>query len=50
MKAKPVETKICRRCGRSFDNRRKWRSRGIWEEVAYCSKKCGGSARGKRKK
>ncbi|MEC8420622.1 MAG: DUF2256 domain-containing protein [Verrucomicrobiota bacterium] len=34
------QIKICRKCGRSFSNRKKWQSRGIWNEVVYCSDKC----------
>ncbi|MDC0156131.1 DUF2256 domain-containing protein [Verrucomicrobia bacterium] len=37
---KRVESKLCKRCGRPFQNRKKWRLRGIWEQVLYCSDKC----------
>ncbi|MBJ57535.1 MAG: hypothetical protein CMP24_04785 [Rickettsiales bacterium] len=31
-------TKICLRCNRPFNWRKKWRNN--WNEVLYCSKKC----------
>ena len=34
------QTKICPVCHLSFNNRKKWKSRGIWEEIIYCSEKC----------
>jgi len=34
------ESKICPICNRPFENRKTWASRGIWEQVKYCSKKC----------
>jgi len=34
------ETKICKNCGKPFENRKKWKSRGIWDKVLYCSEKC----------
>ena len=32
--------KVCRQCNRSFSNRKKWESRGIWDKIVYCSDKC----------
>ena len=32
--------KICPTCGRPFKYRKKWRR--DWENVKYCSKRCGG--------
>lgn len=37
---KDSDTKLCEYCGRSFANRKKWSSRGIWPSVKYCSKAC----------
>jgi len=34
------ESKICPICNRPFENRKTWESRGIWDQVKYCSKKC----------
>ncbi|MGL5828014.1 MAG: DUF2256 domain-containing protein [Angustibacter sp.] len=34
------ESKVCMRCARPFTNRKKWASRGQWDQVLYCSKKC----------
>ncbi len=34
------ESKICPICHRVFENRKTWESRGIWDQVKYCSKKC----------
>ncbi|MEC7802686.1 MAG: DUF2256 domain-containing protein [Verrucomicrobiota bacterium] len=39
------QTKVCPRCGRSFSNRKKWQSRGIWDQVLYCSVKCRGAGK-----
>lgn len=39
---KDAETKICVVCGRPFANRKKWRSRGQWDQIIYCSKRCRG--------
>ncbi|MBT5916392.1 MAG: DUF2256 domain-containing protein [Opitutae bacterium] len=33
-------TKICPVCNRSFENRKKWESRKIWDLIVYCSDKC----------
>ncbi len=33
-----VRSKICARCGRSFDWRKKWEA--CWDEVRFCSQKC----------
>ena len=35
-----MQTKICQACGRSFENRKKWRE--DWDQVKYCSAKCRG--------
>jgi hypothetical protein len=43
-----AEVKSCPVCGRPFVNRKKWRSRGVWEQVVYCSKRCRREAKGKR--
>lgn len=34
------ESKICPVCHLSFNNRKKWRIRNIWNEIKYCSDKC----------
>ncbi|MDZ7706733.1 MAG: DUF2256 domain-containing protein [Trueperaceae bacterium] len=39
-RARPTETKTCAACGRPFSNRGKWRRRGVWDEVRYCSRGC----------
>ncbi|MCP9272154.1 DUF2256 domain-containing protein [Mycolicibacterium arenosum] len=36
----PEETKTCPVCRRPFTNRRKWRTRGVWDRVVYCSERC----------
>jgi hypothetical protein len=41
---KNTETKTCATCGRPFSNRKKWRSRGQWDQVVYCSTRCRGAA------
>ena len=44
------ETKMCPVCGRPFGNRKKWESRGVWDQVIYCSDRCrrrGGAAKQK---
>ncbi|WP_237568931.1 DUF2256 domain-containing protein [Mycolicibacterium lacusdiani] len=41
---KNAETKTCATCGRPFSNRKKWRSRGQWDQVIYCSTRCRGAA------
>jgi hypothetical protein len=43
--AKDAEQKICVQCGRPFSNRKKWRSRGVWDQVIYCSERCRGAAK-----
>jgi hypothetical protein len=35
-----AQIKICPVCGREFHNRKKRESRGIWDRIKYCSKKC----------
>jgi len=35
-----VQTKICAVCKKPFNNRKKWASRGQWEQIKYCSEKC----------
>lgn len=34
------ESKICPTCNRIFYNRKKWKLRGIWDEIKYCSDEC----------
>lgn len=34
------QTKVCIGCNREFNNRKRWNSRGLWEEIKYCSDKC----------
>lgn len=34
------EKKVCPVCKKEFTNRKKWSSRGVWEQVKYCSKRC----------
>lgn len=34
------EARLCPVCGRPFANRKRWRSRGQWEAVVYCSERC----------
>ena len=34
------QTKICPVCLRSFSNRKKWESRGVWDKIIYCSDAC----------
>lgn len=36
----PVESKICVVCKRPFSNRKRYASRGQWNEVKYCSDAC----------
>lgn len=36
----PDTTKVCIVCRRPFENRKKWRRRGQFEDVKYCSKRC----------
>ncbi|MEM8952294.1 MAG: DUF2256 domain-containing protein [Pseudomonadota bacterium] len=42
-KKSELPSKICRRCLRPFTWRKKWAR--CWDEVLYCSKRCGGEAR-----
>ncbi|MEH3130035.1 MAG: DUF2256 domain-containing protein [Mycolicibacterium neoaurum] len=44
---KNTEVKICPVCGRPFHNRKKWRSRGQWDQIIYCSRRCRGAAAAK---
>ncbi|MGU3653636.1 DUF2256 domain-containing protein [Mycolicibacterium sp. A43C] len=44
---KNSEVKICPTCGRPFHNRKKWRSRGQWDQIIYCSRRCRGAAAAK---
>ncbi|WP_299573076.1 DUF2256 domain-containing protein [uncultured Williamsia sp.] len=39
------ESKVCEVCGRPFTNRKRWNSRGQWDEVRYCSQACRREAR-----
>lgn len=34
------ESKLCPVCNRLFTNRKSWSSRGIWNEIIYCSSRC----------
>jgi hypothetical protein len=34
------DTKVCIVCKRSFNNRKKWKIRNIWEQIIYCSDTC----------
>lgn len=34
------QTKICLVCKKSFNNRKRWDSRGQWEKIIYCSDAC----------
>lgn len=40
-----ADVKTCVVCGRPFTNRKKWRSRGQWDQVVYCSQRCRNAAR-----
>ncbi|QVI29479.1 DUF2256 domain-containing protein [Mycolicibacterium neoaurum] len=44
---KSDEVKTCPVCGRPFHNRKKWRSRGQWDQIIYCSRRCRGTAAAK---
>ncbi|MFI2840441.1 DUF2256 domain-containing protein [Mycolicibacterium sp. PDY-3] len=44
---KNSEVKICPVCGRPFHNRKKWRSRGQWDQIIYRSRRCRGAAAAK---
>ncbi|MFL2913482.1 MAG: DUF2256 domain-containing protein [Opitutales bacterium] len=49
MKPRPLRfSKICPVCKRSFENRKKWESRGIWDQIVYCSDKCRKESRRKQ--
>ncbi|WP_106568889.1 DUF2256 domain-containing protein [Cecembia rubra] len=45
MKKEHLPTKTCPVCNRPFSWRKKWEKN--WENVKYCSKKCGSLARQK---
>ncbi len=47
MKKSDLPNKVCPVCRRSFAWRHKWRD--CWDEVRYCSKRCGGEARRRRR-
>lgn len=34
------QSKVCPSCKLAFHNRKKWQSRGMWDQIIYCSKKC----------
>ncbi|MEM6580960.1 MAG: DUF2256 domain-containing protein [Pseudomonadota bacterium] len=34
------QSKICPVCKLPFYNRKKWASRGQWEQIVYCSDRC----------
>lgn len=36
----PDLVKVCQACGRPFENRKRWASRGQFALVKYCSKRC----------
>ena len=36
----PDSVKVCLVCARSFQNRKKWASRGQFQDVLYCSQRC----------
>ncbi|MCV7073712.1 DUF2256 domain-containing protein [Mycolicibacterium rufum] len=38
------DVKVCPVCGRPFHNRKKWSSRGQWDQIVYCSRRCRGAA------
>ncbi|MEU0498548.1 DUF2256 domain-containing protein [Mycobacterium sp. NPDC006124] len=38
--ARNDEVKTCPVCRRPFANRKKWRQRGVWDQVVYCSERC----------
>ncbi|WP_163720274.1 DUF2256 domain-containing protein [Mycolicibacterium psychrotolerans] len=44
MSEKP-QVKVCPVCGRPFHDRKKWSSRGQWDRIVYCSRRCRGAAR-----
>ncbi|MEM8733140.1 MAG: DUF2256 domain-containing protein [Planctomycetota bacterium] len=33
-----LPSKVCKRCGKKFAWRKKWRN--CWDEVLYCSERC----------
>ena len=35
-----ADIKLCPVCDKTFTNRKKWRARGVWESVKYCSERC----------
>jgi hypothetical protein len=39
------QSKTCPVCQLSFDNRKKWQQRGLWEQIIYCSARCRGNAK-----
>ncbi|WP_462251950.1 DUF2256 domain-containing protein [Ekhidna sp.] len=38
MKKQHLPSKICVKCGRPFNWRKKWKS--VWDDVKYCSEQC----------
>ncbi len=34
------DTKVCIDCKRPFNNRKKWKTRNIWDQIVYCSDRC----------
>jgi len=34
------QSKVCPVCKLSFNNRKRWESRGLWPSIVYCSQKC----------
>ncbi|WP_338222527.1 DUF2256 domain-containing protein [Algoriphagus confluentis] len=47
MKKENLPAKMCPVCSRPFTWRKKWEKN--WEEVKYCSKRCAGEAKSRRK-
>jgi hypothetical protein len=41
----PDNVKICLVCKKSFENRKRWASRGSFASVKYCSRRCRRKAR-----
>lgn len=36
----PDSVKVCKQCGKPFENRKRWSSRGQWHLIQYCSRRC----------
>ncbi|WP_186329281.1 DUF2256 domain-containing protein [Agrococcus jejuensis] len=51
MAAAPVRRrKPCERCGRDFEDRKRWSGRDQWEAVRYCSRRCRSEAAAARRR